>query len=252
MKTVNLKTRMPDRYEIKEAFKTLRTNLLFSGSDIKTIAITSSNQNEGKSFVSIELARSLAEAGKKTLFIDCDLRKSVIAEKYVEEQELVGVSHCLSGQAECEDIVYATQHSDMFIAFAGPYPPNPVELIGSKRFEEMLGYYRTIYDYIIIDTPPMGLVIDAAVIAAQCDGVVINVAAHHVGQRTLRDVKAQLTKSGCHIIGAILNMADSAHSNYKSYILGSGYYNRNYQKYAEDNASEQKQYAKLTQKSSKD
>lgn len=250
MKTVNLKTKMPDRYEIKEAFKTLRTNLLFSGSDIKTIAITSSNQNEGKSFVSIELARSLAEAGKKTIFIDCDLRKSVIAEKYVDEQELVGVSHYLSGQAECEDIIYSTQHNDMFIAFAGPYPPNPVELIGSPRFEEMLNHYRSIFDYIIIDTPPMGLVIDAAVIAARCDGVIINVAAHHVGHRTLHNVKSQLTKSGCHIIGAILNMADHSHSNYKSYILGNGYYNRNYQKYTQDISFEQKQYAKLGEKSS--
>lgn len=247
MKTVNLKTKTPDRYEIKEAFKSLRTNVLFSGSDIKVITITSTTQNEGKSFVSLELSKSLAESGKKVLLIDSDLRKSLFVEKHVEEKDLLGLSHYLSGQAEADEIIYATQHPDFYIAFSGPYPPNPVELIGSKRFSEMLEYYRSVFDYIIIDTPPLGLVIDAAVIASQCDGVIINVAANHVGYRMLQNIKSQLLRSGCHILGAVLNMAESSHYSYKSYMLGhKHYYDKPYGKYSAEDNYEQQQYAKLS------
>ncbi len=245
MKTVNLITRTPDRYEIKEAFKTLRTNILFSGSDTKVIAITSSGQNEGKSFVSMELSKSLAESGKKVLLVDADLRKSVFVEKHTNENEIVGLSHYLSGQTESDQIVYETQYPDFFIAFSGPYPPNPVELLGSKRFEEMLDYYRTIFDYIVIDTPPLGLVIDAAVIAAQCDGVILNVAANHTNHRMLQKIKSQLTRSGCRLIGAVLNMAESTNYNYKTYLLGYKSYNKQYGDYVQNDNYEQSQYAKL-------
>lgn len=252
MKTVNIISKTPDRYEIKEAFKTLRTNVLFSGSDKKVISITSSTPNEGKSFVSLELSKSLAEAGKKVLMIDADLRKSVLIEKYVEDKDILGLSHYLSGQSECDQIVYATQYPDFYIVFAGPYPPNPVELIGSKRFEEMLEYYRSIFDYIIIDTPPLGLVIDAAVISAQCDGVIINVASNHTNYRTLQSIKAQLTRSGCHIIGAVLNMAESAHYGYRSYMLGNNrYYDKPYGNYS-PNESYDQQYAKLSESAKND
>lgn len=245
MKTINLILKTPDRYEIKEAFKTLRTNVLFSGSDIKTIAITSSGQNEGKSFVSMELAKSLAESGKKVLLIDADLRKSVLVEKHVTENDIIGLSHYLSGQAESDEVVYETQFSDFYIVFAGPYPPNPVELLGSNRFSEMLEYYRSVFDFIIIDTPPLGLVIDAAVISAQCDGVILNVAANHTNQRTLQRVKSQLTRSGCRLIGAVLNMAESVGHNYKSYLLGYKGYSKPYGNYAQNDSYEQNQYAKL-------
>lgn len=245
MKTVNLITRTPDRYEIKEAFKTLRTNILFSGSDTKVIAITSSGQNEGKSFVSMELSKSLAESGKKVLLVDADLRKSVFVEKHTNENEIIGLSHYLSGQTESDQIVYETQYPDFFIVFSGPYPPNPVELLGSKRFEEMLDYYRTIFDYIVIDTPPLGLVIDAAVIAAQCDGVILNVAANHTNHRMLQKIKSQLSRSGCRLIGAVLNMAESTNYNYKTYLLGYKSYNKQYGDYVQNDNYEQSQYAKL-------
>lgn len=247
MNYINLSSKTPDRYEIREAFRTLRTNILFSGSDKKVIAFTSATQNEGKSFVSLELAKSLAESGKKILYIDADLRKSVLAEKFVEEKELLGLSHLLSGQASADDVVYGTQYENFHMLFAGPYPPNPVELLGSKRFSEILDYYRSVFDYIIIDTPPLGLVIDAAVIAAQCDGVVINVAANHASYRMVQGVKAQLERSGCHIIGTVLNMADIAHSGYKSYALGSFRYNQKpYGHYYSRDNSEQEHYAKLS------
>ena len=247
MKTVNLITKTPDRYEIKEAFKTLRTNILFSGSDTKVIAITSSSQNEGKTFVSMEISKSLAESGKKVLLIDADLRASLpfLSNGLSTESDIVGLSHYLSGQTEKDNIIYETQYQNFSVAFAGPYPPNPVELLGSKNFEEMIAYYRTIFDYIIIDTPPLGLVIDAAVIAAQCDGVILNVAANHTTHRALQNIKSQLTRSGCRLIGAILKMAETSNYNYKSYLLGYRGYNKPYGNYTEKDNDEQNQYAKL-------
>ena len=247
MNSINLASKVPDRYEIREAFKTLRTNILFSGSDVKVIAITSSTQNEGKSFVSLELAKSLAEAGKKVLFMDADLRKSVIVDRLADVTDVLGLSHYLSGQAENDDIIYSTQYENLCIVFAGPYPPNPVELLGSKRFSEMLEHYRSIFDYIIVDTPPLGLVIDAAVISAQCDGVVLNIAANHVSYREGQAVKAQLERSGCHIIGAVLNMSETSSYRYRSKLFGGYYYRKNHQYgnyYANEN-KEQKQYASL-------
>lgn len=252
MKTINLNLRTPDRYEIKEAFKTLKTNVLFSGSDIKTITITSSGQNEGKSFVSMELAKSLAESGKKVLLIDADLRKSVIVEKYVSGNDIIGLSHYLSGQAESDEVIYETQFSGFHIVFSGPYPPNPVELLGSNRFSEMLEHYRSVFDFVIIDTPPLGLVIDAAVTAAQCDGVILNVGANHTNHRTLQRIKSQLTRSGCRLIGAVLNMAESTGHNYKSYLLGyRSYYSKPYGNYEQSGTYEQKQYAKLNNNDNK-
>ena len=247
MNTVNITTKTPDRYEIREAFKTLRTNVLFSGSDVKIVAITSSTQNEGKSFVSLELSKSLAEAGKKVLMLDADLRKSVLAEKHTDSDEILGLSHYLSGQANSDEIVYGTQYPNFYIAFSGPYPPNPVELLGSSRFSEMLEYYRSIFDYIIIDTPPLGLVIDAAVISAQCDGVILNIASNHVSYRMVQGVKAQLERSGCHILGAVLNMSDTSNYSYKSYMFGGYRYNdKPYGEYSADKTKEQKHYAKLS------
>ncbi len=248
MNTVNLISKTPDRYEIREAFRTLRTNILFSGTNIKAIAVTSTTQNEGKSFVTMELAKSLASTGKKILLLDTDLRKSVLVQKHIEEgSDLVGLSHYLSGQTEADEIVYSTQYENFFVVFAGPYPPNPVELLGSSRFAEMMNYYRSVFDYIIIDTPPLGLVIDAAVVSAVCDGVVVNVAANHVSRRQVKAVKTQLERSGCHIIGSILNMSDHSRSyGYKNYLgYYKNYYDKPYGNYGKDAVKATKLYSKL-------
>ena len=245
MNKVTITSNIPDRYEVREAFKTLRTNIFFSGSDIKVIAITSSTQNEGKSFVSFQLAKTMSETGKKVLLIDGDLRKSVLAKKHVDETGMVGLSHYLSGQADLEQVVYGTQYENFNIIFSGPYPPNPVELLGSNKFNELIKHYRDVYDFIIIDTPPLGLVIDAAVIASECDGVIINIAANHVNFRTVHAVKTQLKKSGCNILGAILNMSDISHT-YKSYkILGHYYGKYKYLNYYSKKGNDQKQFAEL-------
>jgi len=122
-------------FKANEAFKTLRTNILFSGSDIKVIALTSSTPNEGKTSTSLQLAKSFAEAGKKTLMIDADIRKSVIVGRYKISGEVAGLTHYLTGQREMEEILYGTNEENLDTIFAGPVSPNPSELLGAPGLE---------------------------------------------------------------------------------------------------------------------
>ncbi len=197
-------------YRMSEAFKTLRTNLQFSGPDIKCIAVTSCLQNEGKSLISVELAKSLSEIGKKVMIIDTDMRKSVMAVRYkIESSSPLGLSQYLTNQASIEDIVFHTQYENLHMILAGKYPPNPVELFYTDKFKILLDKCREEYDYIIVDTTPLGAVIDAAVVAQQCDGAIIVVSAGKIKYRIAYNVKKQLEKANCQILGAILNYTDA-------------------------------------------
>ena len=222
MKKITILERNKFSYSIKEAFKTLRTNLLFSGSDITTVLLTSCLNNEGKSTVSLELAKSLAAAGKKVLLVDADLRKSVFVTRYTEATEAVlGLSEFLSAQATLEDVLYETNTEGLHVVFAGAVPPNPVELLGSHQFDEFLHSVREQYDYVLIDASPLGLVIDASVISSFCDGAVLIIAANEVSYKFASSVKEQLEKGNCKILGAVLNRvptkASGAYGKYGKY-----------------------------------
>ncbi len=219
MKTVTLNLPVEASYAVREAYKTFRTNFLFCGQEKKVVALTSCLPNEGKSTLSLNLAVSLAETGRRVLLIDADMRKSHMS-IYADGAGEVGLSHYLSGQAESGDVVCGTQYEGLSVIFAGQYPPNPVELLGTEKFQTLLEQAREEYDYVLLDTPPVGSVIDAAIVARNCDGVVLIVAADRVSRRLARDCRAQLEKSGCPILGAVLNMADKNYG--KRY--GKGYY----------------------------
>ena len=225
MRTVELILDDNKDYGTREAFNTLRTNILFSGRDVKTILITSCLANEGKSTVSFETAVGLARVGKKVLLIDADLRKTAYASRYTKETGLTGLSQYLSGQSELDGVLYATQIPTLNIIFSGPFPPNPTELVGATAFGELLKAEREHYDYILIDTPPLGLVIDAAVMATACDGAVIVIGAGSVSYHVAQHVTEQLKKSGCRILGAVLNQ------NRKGKRSKNQYYNSYYGKY---------------------
>ena len=207
MRTIELIFEDNSNYFIKESFNTLRTNVLFSGKGVKTIVVTSCFAHEGKSTVSFEMARSLAEAGKKVLFVDADLRKSMMVTRHTKERGIFGLSQYLSGQVEMEQVIYHTQIRDLDVIFSGPYPPNPAELVGNPAFRELLNVKRDQYDYIIIDAPPLGMVIDAAVISGICDGAIMVVNVGNVKYRIAQNVKGQLEKSGCKVLGVVLNQA---------------------------------------------
>lgn len=226
MQTVTLKNIAKD-YRSNEAYKTLRTNLEFSGSDNKAIVLTSSTPNEGKSTVSIGLALALVESGKRVLFVDADLRKSVLVGRHRVTEEVKGLSHYLSGQADLNDVICRTQEAGLFVIFAGVVPPNPSELLGQKRFAHLIENAKANYDYVIIDASPLGSVIDAAVISKVCDASVLVVAAKSVSYKFVRTVKEQLEKTGCPILGVVLNKVDMKQNKYYGKYYGNYYGNGN-------------------------
>lgn len=203
----------------QEAFKTLRTNLQFCGQDIRTVVITSCNENEGKTTISLQLGKSLAELGKRVLVIDADMRKSVMAGRNTTASSPVGLSETLTGQRSVSDCLYETQYKNLEIMFAGKYPPNPVELLSGKNFDSLLKAVRNSYDYVLLDLPPLGSVIDAAVIAAKCDGTILVISDNRVRSRQAMEVVDQLKKCGSKILGVVRN---NIHAN------GSGYYKKYY------------------------
>lgn len=194
-----------DDYYIAEAYKVLRTNLQFCGQDIKVIALTSCGENEGKSTVALGIGKSFADLGKKVLVIDADMRKSVIAGRNTTAKTPKGLSEVLTGMSDVSECLYPVAEKKMHVLFAGQYPPNPVELLSGKYFATLISECRKVYDYIIIDTPPLGLVIDAAVIADRCDGAVLVLGGPQVHRSEAQNVVEQLNKSGCKVLGVIRN-----------------------------------------------
>lgn len=225
MQSVKLQFDQGNDYRTKEAFKTLRSNIEFCGDDVKVISITSCTPNEGKSSVSMEMAKAFAEAGNKTILIDADMRKSVLVGRYKTGAVRMGLTHCLIGKSHYEDVICQTNIPNLFVTFAGPVPPNPSELLGGEKFAKIIASLRESYDYIIIDTPPLGSVIDAAVAAKHCDGTVMVIESNAISYKFAQNVKEQLSKTGSRILGVVLNKVDM---NTKGYY---GHYGRYYGKY---------------------
>lgn len=217
-------------YGKREAFNSLRTNLSFCGTDVRVITFTSCTPDEGKSSIVMELGRAMAEDGKKVLVIDADLRKSVFVGRYrakAKKGSIKGLSHYLSGQAELSDVLCETNVDNLSIIFAGHTTPNPTELLGNGYFDDLISYAKGHYDTVLIDSPPLGSVIDTAIIAPKCDGAVLVVEANKCSFRFIQDIKKQLELTGCRILGVVLNKVKVEKSGYyKRYYKGyySGYY----------------------------
>ena len=219
-------------FKAKEAIKTLRTNIEFSGDDKKVIVLTSCVPNEGKSTIATNLVNGLAEAGKKVLLIDADMRKSVLAGRLKIDQEVSGLSHFLTGHNTITEVITRTKKENLSIIFAGVVPPNPAELLSSNRFGSLIEAARNAYDYIIIDAPPIGAVVDAAIIAKHCDGVIMVVGYADVSYKLAQDVKKQIEVTGCPILGVVLNKVPT-NGDHKYGYYG-GYYGGYYSKKEDD------------------
>ena len=180
--------------------------------------------------------RSLAESGKQTILVDADLRKSVLRGRYKANREKYGLSHYLSGQVELDDACCRTNVNNFDIIFAGPVPPNPSELLGGDAFRNMLEVLRMKYDYVIVDTPPLGSVIDAAIVGAICDGTVIVVESGAISYKFVQNVKEQLNKVGCRILGCVLNKVNTKKNPY--YGKYYGHYYGNYYGNGQDGTEE--------------
>ena len=218
---VSLKKEIISDYGFDEAIKTLRTNVQFCGTGVRVVMLTSSVPDEGKSDLSFSLTVSMAQIGKKVLFIDADIRKSVFHARYRPDIEMVGLSQYLSGQNEMDEIIYKTNYENLSIIIAGPYSPNASELLEESLFTGLLTFARQVFDYVFIDTPPMAALIDGAIIARRCDGAILVIESGAVSYKLVQRVKGQLEKSGCRILGTVLNKDKNSqkgyYSNYKKY-----------------------------------
>lgn len=210
----------------KEAYKTLRTNIEFAGEDTKVITVTSCMPNEGKSSVTMNLALSLAEAGKSVLMIDADMRKSVMAGRYKIKNAKKGLSHYLSGQCNMDEMLSVTNIDKFHMVVAGSVPPNPSELLTGKRFEEFLKKMKTVYEYIIIDCPPLGSVVDGLIVGKLSDGVIMVIESEGVSYKFAQRVKKQLEMADCKILGAVLNKVNLKSNSYYKKYYGKHYYKR--------------------------
>jgi protein-tyrosine kinase len=224
----------------EEAYNALRTNIQFCGvvNKLKTITVTSCNPGEGKTTVSFNLAKSMAKADLKTLLVDTDLRRPYIAKLLGIDEEnetygqAKGITDFISGEYEIEDIIYETPLKNLFVIHCGTVPPNPAELLSTEKFSRFIedaknNFFKVAkgqFDMIIFDSPPLGSVIDAAVLAAKTDGTLLVVKARSVNYKAAKHVKEQLDKVNANLVGVVLNRVQKKdYGYYYSYY----YYYRN-------------------------
>lgn len=182
--------------------------MIFSGTDIQAVGLTDFNASGGKFSRSFQLAASLAQTGKRVLLLDADLRNSMLQSKLGVPGKVEGLSHYLSGVANVNELIHETDVANLHIMFAGIWLPNSVELLGSIRFKKLIPALREAFDYVIVDTASLGLVIDSAVIAPELDGMVIVMDSTNNSYKQERRIKQQLEKSGGKILGVVLNRVE--------------------------------------------
>lgn len=206
-------------YAVEEALNRLRINMKFCGKNTKKIMVVSSVPNEGKSFVSVELWKMLAEAGFHSVLVDADLRQSVLKSRhdFRIDGEIKGLDYYLSGLAEYPDVTYKTNIENGDIIPCSNYLENPSTLLEDPRLKELLNNLAEDYRYVIIDVPPLESVADGALIASLCDGAILVVDSGNVSKNLVRHSIEQIGRSGCRLLGMVLNKAEVGGHSYKQY-----------------------------------
>ncbi|MGB9885401.1 MAG: CpsD/CapB family tyrosine-protein kinase [Moorellales bacterium] len=199
-------TRRHPRSPVSEAFRTLRTNLGYISPDrpLKSLLVTSSGPEEGKSTVTANLAVVLAQAGSRVLVVDADLRKPVM-HKAFELDNRRGLTNALVEDLDPAELIRPTGLPGLFVLTSGPIPPNPAELLGSARMQRLLPALTSNYDLVLVDTPPVLAVTDAAVLAPLVDGAVLVARAGITRLDLLQEAKETLERTGVRLLGAVLN-----------------------------------------------
>ena len=234
MNTKGIIRMQPDLpYSIEEAVNRLRINVSFLGSDVRKIMIVSSEPNEGKSFVAMNLWRQMALAGEKSILIDADLRKSVMIEQYGIEREdgkeVWGLSHYLSDNKKLVDCILSTDLEGGDLLPNSNNIVNPSMLLDGERFSQLLDQLGGEYRYVFLDVPPLGLVSDGERVGHLCDGAILVVRSGVTSRSIVRDSVAQLQRAGCPLLGIVLNRAGAGSSKYYH-----KYYGKYYGKYYKD------------------
>lgn len=229
MERITVSGFLPKEFRTVEALKTLRTNLMFYGDEVKVVGLTSFSAAEGKSTLAFQLAASLAQMGRRVLLLDADLRKSVLPSRLQVRGRVIGLSDYLAGTADVSDLLYETDMKGFYILFAGGRVPNAAEALGGSRFKKLMSALRNTFDYVIVDAAPIGQVVDCAIIAPALDGVLTVIDGTNNSYQLERRMINQLEKSGARILGAILNRVDFQDQK--------GYYGKAYD-YGADEKSE--------------
>lgn len=221
-------------YALEEALNRLRINISFLGDNVRKIMITSTDENEGKSFVAVELWKQMAMAGADSILLDADLRKSVLAEKYKITLEggekLKGTSNYLAGNDSIEKVICHTDYKGSDILPNVDNVINPSLLIENGRFKQMLDYMGEKYRYIFVDSPPLGLVSDGERIGSLCDGAILVVKGGSTPKSAVRNTIRQLERSNCPLLGIVLNQVSTPKNGYYAKKYGSyygSYYGKN-------------------------
>jgi capsular exopolysaccharide synthesis family protein len=197
-----------------EAYRILRTSLLYSLVDTppKVIVVTSPGVQDGKSTICANLGVVLAQADKKILILDCDLRKPTV-HKVFEMRNIWGIVNLLAGERRLEE-VWQQPMAGLKVVTVGPTPPNPAELLDSRSFAEFLDQIRDEFDYVLIDAPPTGLVSDSSILATQADGVLLVLDSRNTRRGSLRQAVRDLESVGTRILGTVMNYVKVEESSY--------------------------------------
>jgi capsular exopolysaccharide synthesis family protein len=220
-----LVTTKPDSL-FAESFRTASTGVSLSNldGDKKVILVTSSVAGEGKTSVSTNLALALA-GSRRVLLIDADLRRPKVAESFSLKGHISGLSTLLLGQGTAMQCVHQIPNTKLFIMPVGSVPPNPLDLISSKRFKDMLNSLSAYFDFIIIDSPPIELVSDALALSSMVDSVIYVVKAMDTPAPLVIKALTRLERNNCHLLGVVLNQLDfkASHKYYGEYSPYSKY-----------------------------
>jgi capsular exopolysaccharide synthesis family protein len=217
-KQVNLIAQNNPKSPITEQYRLIRTNIQFSSVDkeIKTIVVTSSEPNDGKSTTAANLAIVLAQEEKKVLLVDADLRKPSVHYAF-NLSNIHGLTSVLTKKIDFKKTILNSNVSNLDILTSGPIPPNPSELLNSKAIEAAIDELKQIYDYIIFDTPPVLVVPDSQIVANKCDGVIMVVASGKTNKQSAVKAKDLLMKANTSLLGVVLNGVQTDNSNYYYY-----------------------------------
>ena len=201
----------------EEYYNALRTNIQLSGNNLQVISITSVKPGEGKSTTATNIAWAFARAGYKTLLVDADIRNSVMSGVFKSREKITGLTEFLSGTTDLSHGLCDTNVENLFVVQAGSISPNPTALLQSENFSTMIDTLRKYLDYIIVDTAPIGIVIDAAIITQKCDASVLVTAAGEANRKDVLKAKDQLEQTNKPFLGVVLNKFNTSAEKYGSY-----------------------------------
>jgi receptor protein-tyrosine kinase len=200
-----------------EAYRTLRTNLFYTLVDDppKVIVLTSPGPGEGKSTTCANLGVVLAQADRETLIVDCDFRKPVM-HRFFGLRNLYGIVDVLVKERDLQ-AVWAEPVEGLKVVPVGSIPPNPTELLGTRRFSELLAWFRKEFDYVLVDAPPIGPVSDPAILATQGDGILLVSDAQSTRKESVRHAMRSLKAVGADVLGTVMNNVKPSKDDYSYY-----------------------------------